>query len=109
MLTRALGESHHITKRFINTSWTPHVYKWGDTPAFTQTFGAVLPVAQGVIDAAIAEMELLGDDAPVSEALYPGHHCPGLIEARWASGSASPAAADIRGIIAPASLKLPKN
>jgi hypothetical protein len=26
VLTRALGESHHITERFVTTEWTPSMY-----------------------------------------------------------------------------------
>lgn len=67
VLTRALGESHHITQRFIAIKWTPSVYALGDTAAFTGTFRATVPEAQGVIDAAIAELELLAEEVPVAD------------------------------------------
>ncbi len=35
LLTRALGEHHHITERFVNTKWTPSMYTLGDTSAFS--------------------------------------------------------------------------
>ena len=67
VLTRALGEKHHITERFVNTRWTPSMFTMGDTSAFTATFRATIPEAQGILDAAIAEIELLADEVPVAD------------------------------------------
>ena len=67
VLTRALGENHHITERFVNTKWTPSMFTMGDTSAFTATFRATIPEAQGILDAAIAEIELLADEVPVAD------------------------------------------
>jgi len=67
LLTRALGEHHHITERFINTRWTPSMYAVGDTSAFTATFRATIPEVQGILDAAIVEIELLADEVPVAD------------------------------------------
>lgn len=67
LLTRALGEHHHITERFINTKWTPSIYTIGDTSAFSATFRAKIPKVQGILDAAIAEIELLADEVPVAD------------------------------------------
>jgi len=64
-LTRALGEKHYITQRFIKTKWTPSAYARGDTIAFTSTFRGTVPEAQGILDAAIAEIELLAEEGPV--------------------------------------------
>jgi hypothetical protein len=61
-LTRALGEKHYITQRFIKTKWTPSAYGRGDTIAFTSTFRGTVPEAQGILDAAIAEIELLAEE-----------------------------------------------
>jgi hypothetical protein len=66
-LTRALGEKHHITQRFINTRWTPSMYTIGDTSAFTMTFQATIPEVQGILDAAIAEIELLAEEGPAAD------------------------------------------
>ncbi len=67
LLTRPLGEHHHITERFVNTKWTPSMYTLGDTSAFSATFRATIPEVQGILDAAIAEIELLADEAPVAD------------------------------------------
>lgn len=67
VLTRALGEPHHITQRFINIKWTPSMYSVGDTEAFRYTFRNTIPKAQGVLDAAIADLELLADEVPVAD------------------------------------------
>ena len=66
-LTRALGEKHHITQRFVRTKWTPSMYTLGDTEAFTQTFRATVPEVQGILDAAVAEIELLAEEGPVAD------------------------------------------
>lgn len=66
-LTRALGEKHHITQRFIKTRWTPSIYTLGDSGAFTSTFRATIPEVQGILDAAIAEIELLSKEGPVAD------------------------------------------
>jgi hypothetical protein len=60
-LTRALGEKHYITQRFIKTKWTPSAYALGDTIGFTSTFRGTVLEAQGILDAAIAEIELLAE------------------------------------------------
>ena len=65
-LIRALGEQHYITQRFINTKWTPSAAAPRDTIAFTSTFRGAVPEAQGILDAAIAEIELLAE-APVAD------------------------------------------
>ena len=65
--TRALGQSHHITERFVGTKWTPSAYVMGDTSAFPSAFLATVPKVQGILDAAIAEIELLADDVPVAD------------------------------------------
>lgn len=67
VLARALGEEHHITQRFIKTRWTPSAYTLGDNTAFTATFRATIPEVQGILDAAIAEIELLADEVPVAD------------------------------------------
>jgi hypothetical protein len=67
LLTRTLGEHHHITERFIKTRWTPSMYTLGDTSAFSETFRATIPEVQGILDAAIAEIELLADEVPVAD------------------------------------------
>lgn len=67
VLTRALGEDHHITERFVNTKWTPPMFTVGDTSAFTATFRATIPEAQGILDAAIGEFELLADEVAVAD------------------------------------------
>jgi hypothetical protein len=66
-LTRALGEKHHITQRFINTRWTPSIFTLGDESAFIGTFNATIPEVQGVLDAAVAEIELLAEEGPVAD------------------------------------------
>jgi hypothetical protein len=43
------------------------MYTLGDTAVFQRVFLATVPEAQGVIDAAIAEVELLAGDAPVAD------------------------------------------
>lgn len=43
------------------------MYALGDTSAFTGTFRATVPEAQGIIDAAIAELELLAEEVPVAD------------------------------------------
>jgi hypothetical protein len=65
VLTRALGESHHITERFVETRWRPRAA--GDRTAFENAFRATIPVAQGILNAAIAELELLADEVPVAD------------------------------------------
>lgn len=68
VLTRALGESHHITERFVTTQWTPSMYSMANAQAaFENTFRATIPEVQGILDAAIAELELLADDVPVAD------------------------------------------
>lgn len=67
VLSRALGENHHITQRFVEIRWTPSMYTLGDTSAFQRVFRATVPEAQGVLDAAIAEVELLAGDVPVAD------------------------------------------
>ncbi len=67
LLPRALGENHHITERFVKTKWTPSMYTLGDTSAFSATFRATIPEVQGILDAAVAEIELLADEAPVAD------------------------------------------
>jgi len=66
-LTRALGEKHYITQRF-KTKWTPSAYGLGDTIAFTSTFRGTVPEAQRILDAAIAEIELLAEEGAGSTA-----------------------------------------
>lgn len=66
-LTRALGEKHHITQRFIKTKWTPSMYTMGDSSAFTSFFRATIPEVQGLLDAAVAEIELLAEEGPVAD------------------------------------------
>lgn len=65
VLTRALGESHHITEQFIAIKWTPAVA--GTSEAFKRAFKTAIPRAQGTLDAAIAELDLLADDVPVAD------------------------------------------
>lgn len=67
ILTRALGPTHHITERFVNIKWTPSMYTIGDSQAFRSTFQNTVPRAQGILDAAIAEIDLLADDTPVAD------------------------------------------
>jgi hypothetical protein len=67
VLTRALGGSHHITERFVSIQWSPIMFTLGDESAFTETFRATVPEAQGVLDAAIAELEMLADEAPAAD------------------------------------------
>ena len=62
VLTRALGESHHITLRFTAIRWTPMVGE--SSEGF---FRRAMTVAQGVIDAAITEMDLLADEVPAAD------------------------------------------
>ncbi len=69
LLTRALGEHHHITERFIKTQWTPTIHVMGDRSAFEKTFRATIPKVQGILDAAVAELELLADEVPVADAV----------------------------------------
>ncbi len=68
LLTRALGEHHHITERFIKTQWTPTIHVMGDRSAFEARFRATIPKVQGILDAAVAELELLADEVPVADA-----------------------------------------
>ncbi|MGB8198254.1 MAG: hypothetical protein WCF33_00920 [Pseudonocardiaceae bacterium] len=68
VLTRALGESHHITERFVTTEWTPSPKLMVNTrAAFESAFNTTIPKARGILDAAIAELELLADDVPVAD------------------------------------------
>ena len=67
MLTRALGEHHHITQRFVDLSWTPGAYMMDDTSAFPLAFHDTIPAAQGLLDAAIAELKMLRDEMPVAD------------------------------------------
>ncbi|WP_152546884.1 TIGR02391 family protein [Amycolatopsis orientalis] len=67
VLNRALGETHHITETFLDIRWTPTMYTMGDNSAFINTFRATIPEAQGVLDAAIAELDLLADDTPIAD------------------------------------------
>lgn len=66
-MTRVLGEKHHITERFIKIQWTPSIFTIGDTQAFIDVFRATVPGAQGILDAAIAEIELLAGELPVAD------------------------------------------
>jgi hypothetical protein len=65
VLTRALGESHHITLRFINIKWTAVAI--GDSQSSRNAFQRAILVAQGALDAAIAELELLAEELPVAD------------------------------------------
>lgn len=47
VLTRALGESHHITQEFVSMSWTPTMFVMGDNSAFTATFRATVLQLKG--------------------------------------------------------------
>ncbi|MFF0144616.1 uncharacterized protein Ymh [Amycolatopsis sulphurea] len=67
VLNRVLGETHHITEGFSDIRWTPAAYTLGDASAFTDTFRATIPEAQGVLDAAIAELDFLADDTPIAD------------------------------------------
>ncbi len=67
VLTLALGEQHHITQRFVSLSWTPGVFMMGDDSAFPDAFRDTVPAAQGLLDAAVAELEMLGDGIPVAD------------------------------------------
>ncbi|MGH3721311.1 MAG: TIGR02391 family protein [Pseudonocardiaceae bacterium] len=89
VLTRALGESHHITERFVTTKWTPSIYSATDArAAFESAFSTTIPQAQGILDAAIAELELLADDVPVADesGIDPelwGHIAPEIQTEAW--------------------------
>jgi uncharacterized protein Ymh len=68
VLARALGETHHITERFLGITWTPSSYNMYDPdPAFISAFQNARQRATGVINAAIAEIELLADEVPVAD------------------------------------------
>lgn len=65
VLTRSLGDGHAVTHAFIQMRWTPMAYTIGDDSAFPRAFRASVPEAQGLIDAAIFELEQFAtpDDA----------------------------------------------
>jgi hypothetical protein len=63
-LTRALGAQHYITEQFIDTHWSSVSLDGAlDARAFRDSAIRV----QGMLDAAIAEVEMLGDDVPVAD------------------------------------------
>lgn len=71
ILSKSLGDDHHITQAFIGLRWTPSVYTMGDDSAFVRTFEATVPEAQGLIDAAIFDLEELSDPPPlIDDAAY---------------------------------------
>jgi hypothetical protein len=48
VLTRALGDSHHITQAFLEVRWTPTVWTSDSAgEAFRSVFLATIPEAQG--------------------------------------------------------------
>jgi hypothetical protein len=64
-LTHALGAQHHITDQFNHNRWTS--VSWGDEEMEAGSFGQGAARAQGMLDAAIAEVKMLGDDVPVAD------------------------------------------
>jgi hypothetical protein len=75
VLSKALGSSHHVTQAFIQMHWTPMMFSTGDSSAFRRAFTAAVPEAQGLLDAAIFELEQLSasgvpDDVSVDPELW---------------------------------------
>jgi len=63
-----LGESHHITTSFIENRWTPSALGGGDVrAAYWQSFNSGMSRALGLLDAAMAEVELLAEDGPIAD------------------------------------------
>jgi hypothetical protein len=62
--TRAFGEQHYITRRFIDTDWTLFT---DDSAANARWFRETVVRVRGLFDAATAEVSLLGDDVPVAD------------------------------------------
>jgi hypothetical protein len=69
VLRRSLGKEHHITETFGSIKWTPGAYALGDTEAFTRAFRATVPEAQGLIDAAVFELDQLQTDDGLADGL----------------------------------------
>jgi hypothetical protein len=65
-LTRALGEQHYITQEFLHTRWYSPVLA-GDARSDQRAFQTAEESVRGVLSAAIAEVGLLGNDAPVAD------------------------------------------
>ena len=67
ILERALGKSHHVTTAFVGLRWTPQAYALGDTQAFRRRFQATIPKAQGLLDAALVELDNAGTASEVAD------------------------------------------
>lgn len=64
-LARALGEHHHVTEKFTKVHWTgPSL---GDLADDIRWFQRGVINARGILDAAISEVGLLGDQLPVAD------------------------------------------
>lgn len=70
MLTRALGEAHHITQDFVRLSWDAGFYSSNpvvDTNADREAFTSAATRARGLIDAAVFELEQLQGSVDIAE------------------------------------------
>jgi hypothetical protein len=65
-LTHALGAQHYITDQFVRNDWSAPVSLADDGMDF-RWFREGATRARGMIDAAIAEIKLLGDDVTVAD------------------------------------------
>ena len=68
VLTQSLGASHAITESFVDLSWTPAMFNLDNADfAFMAAFWGTRPQAQGMIEAAIFELEQLRRSAHIVE------------------------------------------
>lgn len=70
VLTKTLGESHHITQSFVKLHWSISFYAGNDHAdrlANQQTFAEASQEALGLLDAAIFELEQLQQSMEIAE------------------------------------------
>lgn len=68
VLTKSLGETHHITQAFVHLRWTPGIYDMENAAeAFCAAFRSTVPTAQGLIDAAVFELQQLRSSTDIAE------------------------------------------
>ncbi len=64
ILRRSLGPEHHLSQQFALVKWPPPTYL---PENFRRDVLRNLPAMRGVIDAAIADLEMLAGEAPVAD------------------------------------------
>src|SRR6266851_8571203 len=88
---RSLGASHHITERFGSLTWIDRVV--GGDSMDVRAFHAARTKAEGLIDAAIFELEELSAPDAGGAGLAEGHPARGVVLTRrragahWAAGT----------------------